>query len=112
DAVHSLTDRRNREKPPSQGTMRVIEDRSARGAELLAASQALIDAFAAILTLLIADDLRDTANLAAMHAADLAVRPARPFEVIEALIFGLELLVNVYQFHSSLSLSKDYQTAE
>jgi hypothetical protein len=39
------------------------------------------------------------ANFAAVNAANLAIRPAHLFDVIQALIFGLELGGYVYQFH-------------
>jgi len=50
-------------------------------------------------------------NLAAMNAANLAIRPAHVLQVVQALIFGLDLLANVYQLHGFSPVAQSCQKA-
>ena len=85
--------------------MRVVEDRAASGAELLPTGQALIDARALVLPSL-AGNLGDAPDLATVNAAHFAIGPAHVFNIVEALVFSLELLVNVYELHNARILAK------
>ena len=78
--------------------MRIVEDRTASGAELLPAGQALIDPGALVLASL-AGNLRHAAYFATVDAAKLAIRPAHFLNVVEALVIGGELAGDVYEFH-------------
>jgi len=97
-----LADERNRHKPFCEGRVRVVENRAASGAELLAATlfQALVDADALILASL-AGNLRDIQH-ATVNAAQIAIGPAHLLQVIEALIFCGKLLCDVCKLHHGL----------
>ncbi len=86
--------------------MRVIENRSASGAELLPAGKALIDAAAFVLTVRLAGNRRDAANLATVDTANFAFGPAHLFDVIEALGFGVEFSGYVYELHNEIILAE------
>jgi len=98
DALLGFADQRQSHKPFGERQVRIVEDRAARGAELLSALflEALVDAHALVLASLARD--RGHAHRAAMNAAN-TVWPAHLFEVIEALIFGAKLHGNVYELH-------------
>src|SRR6266404_162494 len=104
-ALLSLTDERNGQKPFGESQVRIIEDRAAGCAELLPTGQALINPGTLVLASL-AGNLGDSPDLATVNAAHLAVGPAHLFDVIQALVFSLELLVNVYELHNARILAK------
>jgi hypothetical protein len=78
--------------------VRIVEDRAARGAELLPAGQALVDARPFVLASL-ALNLRDATYLAAVDTANLAVGPAHLLDVVEAIIVSLEFARYIYELH-------------
>jgi hypothetical protein len=73
---------------------------------LLPTGHALIDAGALVIAIRCARNLGDTANLATVNAANLAIRPAHALDIIQALIFGLEFGGNIYQFHNARILAE------
>src|SRR5258708_35182898 len=106
DALLRFTYERNSQKPFGEGQVRVIEDRAAGSAELLPTGQALINPGALVIALRFAGNLGDAPDLATVNATHLAIGPAHFFDVVEALVVGLELLVNVYELHNARILAK------
>ena len=86
--------------------MRIVEDRAASGAELFSTGCALINPSPLVFAFRLPYDLRDVTDLATMDTAERAVRPAHLFDIVEAIIVGLELAGNVYEFHNARILAK------
>ena len=50
---------------------------------------------------------RNAAHFATMDTAKLVIRPAHLFYVVEALVFGIELLSYVYELHGLTSFTRN-----
>ena len=99
DALLGFANQRQSHKPFGEGQVRIVEDRAASRAELLPTGQALVNPCALVLALSFASNFGDATNFATMHTANLAVRPAHGFDIVQAIIVCFELAGYVYQLH-------------